>query len=169
MHFFETLTSDQRRTLAPLLSTQHYRRGEFLFHMGDVAGQVYFLRTGTAKVIVLAAAGEEHILDVVLPGDTFGEWALGGNTLHVATAQALSNVTVQTMSQTEFQELLQTYPHICHTFVHYVIERQRRLWTRLAVLLGAEAGPRLLAILLDLGTRFSAGTGDRYQVPGTVT
>jgi hypothetical protein len=40
---------------------------------------------------------------------------------------------------------------------------------RLAVLLGAEAGPRLLAILLDLGTRVNAGTGDHDQVSGTVT
>jgi CRP/FNR family cyclic AMP-dependent transcriptional regulator len=169
LRLFEDLTSDQRRTLAPLLDMQHFHRGEFLFHIGEVADQLYFLRTGTAKVSVLSAAGEEHILDVVLLGDTFGEWGLGANTPHVAAAQALSNVTVQTMSQAAFGEILQSYPHICHTFVRHLIERQRRLWTRLVVLLGAEAGPRLLAILLDLGAWFSAGTGDRYQVPGTLT
>jgi len=91
-------------------------------------------------MIVLSVVGEEHILDVVLPGDTFGEWRVGGNTLHVATAQALSNVTVQTMSQTGCQELLQTRPHICHTFVHHVIERQWGLWTHLCIddLIGAD-------------------------------
>lgn len=169
LHLFEHLSPDQRCILAPRLDAQHYHRSNVLFFMGEPADRLYFLQKGTVKISVLSPIGEERILDIVLPGETFGESVLSRGMRHSATAQALSNVTVQTMTREALMELLPVQPDICYTLIHHLVDRQQRLLMRLASLISVEAGPRLLVVLLDLSTRFDAGTDDRYQVPGSLT
>src|SRR5262249_60815601 len=84
---FETLTARQLRKLKPLLEVRHCRRGEYLFHMGDSADRLYFVEKGTVKVSVFSPDGEEHMLDIFKPGDTFGELFVDEDRRRRASAQ----------------------------------------------------------------------------------
>jgi hypothetical protein len=63
---FARLTDDERRALAPYLHTQHYRRGAFLFHVGEVADQLFWIYQGIVKVSAIMfgwrRTAAEHLL-----------------------------------------------------------------------------------------------------------
>src|SRR5690348_1423848 len=69
-----------------------YRRGEVLFHQGDPGDALVILESGTVKVLVYSDNGDETVLSIVGPGQSFGELALIDGEARSATVQALEPV-----------------------------------------------------------------------------
>ncbi|MGR8932435.1 MAG: Crp/Fnr family transcriptional regulator, partial [Gammaproteobacteria bacterium] len=47
--------------------------GEHLFHFGDLARYFYLLRTGQIQLYRLSPGGEEKVIEIIHPGQTFAE------------------------------------------------------------------------------------------------
>src|SRR5690348_9881981 len=92
LRLFETLTPRQLRKLKPLFGERHYRQGEVLFHAGDAADLLYFVEKGAIKVSIVSRDGDEHIMDIFKPGDTFGELFATEGHQRTTKAEALSSV-----------------------------------------------------------------------------
>lgn len=58
--------------LCSRLSREHYKKGDYLYHVGDTADAMYFINSG--KVKILTKKG--HLLSILRHGDCFGEGAL---------------------------------------------------------------------------------------------
>jgi CRP/FNR family cyclic AMP-dependent transcriptional regulator len=170
LRLFETLTPRQLRKLKPLFEVRRYRQGEVLFHTGDPADLLYFVEKGAIKVSLVSPDGDEHVLDIFKPGDTFGELFVTEGHQRTATAQALSLVIVRTLTEDAFKRLMQIAPDVCHYFVRSLVEDQRRTLVRLEAVMHMGAGPRLLTFLLDLAERCGRQTnGYSTLVPGRLT
>ncbi len=169
VQLFKGLAARELRELAPLLQTHDYHRGQFIFHIGEKADRLFFLDRGTVKISLISPEGEERILDVFKRGDTFGELFFGKDKRRVATAQAMTSVTVRTMTEEAFRGLMRTRPDLCLNFVRHLVDHQRRTLARMEALMHVAASPRLLAILLDLGERCAQLSDDRYTLLGTLT
>lgn len=155
LHLFTSLRPREIRALSNVLHEAAYRRGAFLFHMGDKADRLYFLCKGLVKVSVLSQNGDERTLDVFRPGDTFGELFFMTSTRRMYTAQAMTSVRVYTMTGEAFHALMRARPDLSHSFIRHLVRQQRRAMLRLEALLALDAGPRLLATLLDLAERLN--------------
>jgi len=170
LRLFETLTPRQLRKLKPLFGVRHYRQGEVLFQMGDTADLLYFVEKGAIKASLISPEGNEHVLDIFKPGDVFGELFATEGHQRTATAEALSTVIVRTLTEDAFKRLMQMLPDVCHYFVRYLVEEQRRTLVRLEAVMHMETGPRLLTFLLDLAERCGRRTnGYSTLVPGRIT
>src|SRR5687768_2975346 len=55
---------------------KHYRKGEELFAMGDPAPSFFFIIEGWVKLYRMTREGEESIINVFAPGETFAEAAV---------------------------------------------------------------------------------------------
>lgn len=161
LHLFAGLGARDFRALSGILREAAYRRGQYLFHMGDRADRLYFLQKGVVKISVLSRSGKERILEVFRPGDTFGELFLMSGARRIYTAQAVTAVRVYTATGEAFRALIRTRPDLSHNFIRHLVQQQRQAIRRLEALLTLEAGPRLLATLLDIGER----VGGSAQVP----
>src|SRR5262249_6014096 len=93
---FARLTDDERRALAPHVHTQRYRRGAFLFHVGEVADQLFWMYQGIVKVSALTLEGGERLLNIFWPGDSFGMICVGSDQRRLGVAQAIAPVSVLT-------------------------------------------------------------------------
>lgn len=169
LHLFSTLSHAELRELSPLLHRESHRRGEFLFHMGDRADRLYFLERGTVKAIVLSPDGDERILDVFRAGDLFGEVFFMTVARRIFAAQAVTPVTVYAMSEQSFAALLEQRPDLARNFIRHLARQYRRTTLRLQALLSASAGPRLLAILVDLGERLGRRVRGAHVLPTGLT
>jgi CRP/FNR family transcriptional regulator, cyclic AMP receptor protein len=170
LRLFETLTPRQLRKLKPLFEVGHYRQGEVLFQTGDKANLLYFVEKGAIKVSLISAEGDERILDIFKPGDTFGELFASQGHQRTATAQALSTVIVRTLTEDAFKRLMQIVPDVCHDFVRCLVEDQRHTLVRLEAVMHMGSGPRLLTFLLELAERCGRRTnGYSTLVPGRIT
>ena len=87
-----------------------------------------------------------------------------------AAAQALSTVTVRTLTEEAFKRVMQILPNVCHNFVRCLVEDQRRTLVRMEAVMHMGAGVRLLTFMLDLAERCGRRTnGYSTLVPGTFT
>jgi signal-transduction protein with cAMP-binding, CBS, and nucleotidyltransferase domain len=72
-YLFEDLTRAELEPLAAEVTTRRLVRGEYVFHQGDPADEIYVVQSGEVKDSVVDADGYEMIYFVHGPGMTFGE------------------------------------------------------------------------------------------------
>src|SRR5438552_18010674 len=103
---FAPMDDDERTALAAILDEVRFPSGQQIFHERDPGGICYVLRSGRVEMSVTDENGEKLILDVIEPGELFGELSLldGGNRSN--TAVALTNCEALVLERQEFVEFL---------------------------------------------------------------
>ena len=119
---FARLTDDDRRALAPYLHTQHYRRGAFLFHVGEVADQLFWIYQGIVKVSALTLDGGERLLNIFWPGDIFGMICVSDDQRRLGVAQAIASVSVLTTTPAGLAYLLRLRPDLAADLMHDLLD-----------------------------------------------
>jgi CRP-like cAMP-binding protein len=168
-HFLASLTPEELEGPSLVLRLERYRRGAFLFQAGDRADRLYILNKGTVKISIVSRDGDERILDIFRPGDVFGDLFLMTSARRIYSAEALTDATAYTMTEEVFHEVMSTRPHLRREFIRHLLRQQRRAILRLQALLHVKAGPRLLAMLLDLCDRLGQRTAAGWRLPRELT
>src|SRR5262245_7366646 len=86
--------------------------GSSVVREGDQADAFYVLAAGRARVVKAGRDGEEISLNVLRPGDSFGEVALLERTTRAATVRASSDVEVFRLDRGVFDALVNNHPEI---------------------------------------------------------
>ena len=90
--------------------------GEAVVRQGDPRDAYYVIAAGTARVVVENEDGQEVSLNVLGPGDAFGEAALLEGTPRTATVRASHPLTVLRLDRGVFQALVDSYPSVGEAF-----------------------------------------------------
>lgn len=128
-----------------------YASGDVIFMQGDAGDALYAVVSGKVRISAGTTDGKEIFLNIMEPGDTFGEIALldGGARTAAATATVASELVL--IRREHFLEVLTQEPRFALELLRLCGERLR--WTsgqaEDAALLDAEA--RLAKRLLNLG------------------
>ncbi|MGH8197311.1 MAG: Crp/Fnr family transcriptional regulator [Steroidobacteraceae bacterium] len=148
---FRGLPQPVLERIAGLAVQRSYRNGEIIFSQGDPGDALYAVVTGKIRISAGAADGREISLNIMEPGDTFGEIALldGGTRTASATATVASELV--SIRRDHFIGLVEREPRVALELLRLCGERLR--WTsglvEDAALLNASA--RLAKRLLSLG------------------
>lgn len=86
--------------------------GGVIVREGESADAFYVLASGKARVLKNGANGAEIALNVLRPGDSFGERGLLEKTNRSATVRASSDVELYRLDRSVFQALVKTNPEI---------------------------------------------------------
>ena len=80
-------------------------RGETLFHAGEARDRLYRVERGALCHYVRWDDHHHEVIEFAFPGDIIG---FGHLTTHTSTAQAVAKTIVSTVSEAEFERLLET-------------------------------------------------------------
>src|SRR5512140_1761945 len=70
---FSLLDRDERATLAALLESEHYSKGQTIFREGDAGDSLYVVLSGQVQVFTENTEGEKIVLSENENSDVFGE------------------------------------------------------------------------------------------------
>ncbi len=100
--------------------------GERLFSQGDDANYFFWLRTGLVKIYRLSPAGEEKVIEVAKPGQTFAEAIMfAGKPRHYhVSAEFIEGGEVWCFSNQDFKGILR---HSVETCFHLMTNMSQRL------------------------------------------
>lgn len=147
---FRGLTPPALERVAALATQRRYREGEVVCSQGDPGDALYGVVTGRVRISTGDADGREIFLNIMEPGDTFGEIALLDGGMRTATAVAMAPSELVALRRDHLMELLQREPQVALELLRLCGERLR--WTsgqvEDAALLGT--GARLAKRLLSL-------------------
>ncbi len=148
---FRRLSPPALQRIAELAVQRGFRNGEIVFSQGDPGDALYAVVTGKIRISAGAADGREIFLNIMEPGDTFGEIALLDGGARTASATATAPSELVSIRRDHFLALLEREPPVALELLHLCGERLR--WTsgmlEDAALLDAPA--RLAKRLLILG------------------
>lgn len=87
---------------------------EHLFHFGDQARYFYLLRTGQIQLYRLSPGGEEKVIEIIQPGQTFAEAVMFLKTnIYPVSAKAIVNSGLWRIDMAVFLSMLQESNELC--------------------------------------------------------
>lgn len=101
------LDAEERERVLRTARRRTYDRGEVLVHEGEPSDSLHMVATGRLAVRVSTPDGEHATINLLGPGDYFGELSLleGRQSVRSATIVALEPAETLTLSASEFRDL----------------------------------------------------------------
>lgn len=130
---------------------RRYNNGDVLFREGEPAREVFMLQDGRVRVLK-RVRNVERSLQILRPGDLFGEGALLPGTQRTASAVALSDVVVLALDPDTFNQLLQGSAQVASRLVQQLVRRLRDLEDQMENALLRDHPSKVVNALLKLAT-----------------
>jgi CRP-like cAMP-binding protein len=156
-----SLTSDERDQVLGSARRHRYDRGEILVHEGEPSDSLHLVATGRLAVRVSTAEGDNATLNILGPGDYFGELSLldGQQQVRTATIVALEPAETMALSASAFRDLRQRHPAADQLLLRLMARRIEELSARLLEASYDTLDRRLYRRLLELGSLYAAPGG----------
>lgn len=123
----EILLSKGGRSLRQAMTTVTLADGEVLFHRGEPGDALYVVDSGQARVFTLDEAGRELTLNVMEPGEAFGEMALLDSRPRSASVAAIGPTKLRCLRREDFLDQVHTSPQLTNTVIRLISERARHM------------------------------------------
>lgn len=130
-----------RARLADELRWTTLPRGAPLFRQGEVADDLYFVASGTLRVVATRADGCDVSLGEVGPGEPVGEMALLSGERRMATARAAADCELLRLTRRGFEELTKRSPASLALFARTMAARLARSARERAAVVSLRANP----------------------------
>ena len=169
VQIFSGLEREEMTRIAAHARSLRKARGEFIYTPGDRADYVYILKQGRVKLSVLAESGKEIAIDIIQPGEIFGEFALVDESLRSNMVQALDDIVMWIFPKSSFTHLLETQPKLALSYIRLVGDRRRRMEKKLSDITSKAVSARVCELLHELSTSSSENeiASSDYLVPLT--
>ena len=162
----EPLDDEQRRAVLQTAVRRRYRNGDSLFHQGDPGDSFHLLDKGHVAVRIVSRRGDTITLDIMEPGDSFGEQSiLSPDSRRTASVVAIGAVETLMLHRDAFIDLQQRYPGVSSVMVSLLASQVRRLSEQVMDAHTMSADERVLKQLRRLSTGFAIG--DSAVIPIT--
>ena len=154
----------EQERLAARMRRQAYRRGEVVVRQGDPGLSLHVVLEGRLKVLVGAQSGDEMLLAILGPGDTFGEVALLDGGPRSATVVALEPSRTASLSREDFVDLIRQSAAVRDGVLVALAGIIRRATDELADFVGLGLSGRLAKRLLALAQAHGQPVGGTIEL-----
>jgi CRP-like cAMP-binding protein len=146
------LPADDVRELMASARRRTFSKGEVVFHRDDLAESLHFVVRGRFAVRATTPLGDSVLLDVLGPGDAFGELALLlPDERRSATISALEAGETRSVYRDDFARLQRSHPGVKDVLLRVLAVQLRRASTRLVEAHYVDADTRVRRRLIELG------------------
>lgn len=137
---------------------RRYGNGEVLYREGDGAREVFLLQEGRVRV-VKRVRNVERSLQILRPGDLFGEGALLPGSTRTSSAVALSDVVVLALTPETFDQMMQSNAAVAQRLVQQLVRRLRDTEDQIENMLVKDSPSRVVNVLLKLAAETGRTSG----------
>ncbi|MBI2780579.1 MAG: Crp/Fnr family transcriptional regulator [Chloroflexi bacterium] len=166
---FHGIGGDELTRIAQTMTRRRFRRDEVIFHEGDPGDSLHVVVEGRVKITRESAEGDEAIVVILAPGDSFGELVLLDGAPRSATATAMEPSVTMTMARATFVELVESGSPFRAQLLIGIARRIRRLTDQLAEVHFLDLAGRLALQLTRLAEESGPGRTADITLGTTLT
>jgi CRP/FNR family transcriptional regulator, dissimilatory nitrate respiration regulator len=150
-YLFAGVPEDQLRPLLTTVQSVRLAAGDTLFNQGQRAERFFFVREGLIKLFRVSPEGDEKIIEMPRPGQTFAEAVMfmGNDTRYPVNAEALQDSCLLAFPQRAFREHLSNSIETCFGMLASMSRRLHGLVNQIESLTLQNATYRLISYLLE--------------------
>ncbi len=145
------LNSQEIDALLAYTRVERYRAGREIFSKGSPGDSMMAVLKGRVKISSLSPEGKEIVLNIISPGEIFGEIALLDGKERTADATAMGDCELLVLSRRDFLPFLERHADICLLLLSVLCERLRQTSEQLEDVTFRHLQSRLAKTLLRLG------------------
>jgi CRP/FNR family transcriptional regulator, cyclic AMP receptor protein len=151
------LPPDDVRRLLAIARRRTFARGEVVFHRDDPADSMHLVVRGRFGARVVTPLGDSVLVDVLGPGQSFGELALISDARRSATVEALQAGETRSVFRDDFTFLQREHPGVKDVLLRLLAEQLRRSTDRVVEAHYVDAETRVRRRLLELAATYDDG------------
>ena len=144
------LGDDEIRALLDACFTEHMAPGAQVFSPNQHADSFYVILAGRAKIYKLSPKGDEQILHLYGPGDTFGQAAMWAGVNYPAHAEVLQATTLLVVKRSVLKQLIIDSPDLAMAMLAGMSDKLREFNRLIEQLSLKEVPARLANALLEM-------------------
>ena len=158
---FRGLPAQTLTRVAALATRRMYDEGAVVFMRGDPGDSLCGVVTGRVRISSSGPGGKEVFLNIMEPGDAFGEIALLDGSPRTATATAMARTELVIIQRDAFFALLQSQPLLATHLIQLLCKRVRwtaeRMEDSALLTVPARLAKRLLSLASAFGREAESG------------
>jgi CRP/FNR family transcriptional regulator, cyclic AMP receptor protein len=131
-------------------TTEDYRNNQNVFLQGEVADSGFFIQKGRVKLTVTSEHGKEAVVGILNEGQFFGEGCLQGHPMRSATATALGDCRITSITKAAMLSAIRDQPKFSNLFMEHLLSRNNRIQEDVIDQLFNSSEKRLARLLLLL-------------------
>ena len=150
IYLFASLTDEQMNMMLDSAHLVELEQKQVLFEAGQAADDFYLLRSGQMKLYCLSPGGDEKVIEIVRPGETFAEAiTFMENQAYPVSAEAIMNSKLYCFKMKTFRNLMEGSPGTCMRLMADMSRRLRMRVNEINNLTLHNATYRLVVYLLE--------------------
>lgn len=160
------LTMEERRRIARTAVMLDVPKKVVLYFPKEATHYVYILKEGKVK-IYRQTDGKEIILNIINPGELFGELGLAGQQEREEVAEAMEDSVICIINMADMQELMQSMPNLNREVLKLLGNRVTKIQSRLEFLICKNAEQRIRSLIKEIARehgRVIAGNPEQIEV-----
>lgn len=150
---FSSMSHEEMERFASLSSMCEFSKGSTVYLPDEPSEHVYLLKEGAIKISRLGSDGEEIILDLIAPGEIFGEMSLLGEDARSTVAQAVENSLICSIRKENFFSFFTADKDLAFKVLRLVGLKRVEIETRLEELAYCSVPGRIASLLTRLAKR----------------
>ncbi len=164
-HFlFRHLREPEMAALLAHARIEHRKRNQVIFRKDSPGYGLMAVLSGRVKISSPGADGKEVVLNIINPGEVFGEVALLDGKPRTADAVAIAPSELMVIDRRDFVPFLESNPQVGIRLLAVLCERLRRTSEQLQDVLFLDLRARLAKTLLRLGETHGRTTAGGRQI-----
>jgi CRP/FNR family transcriptional regulator, cyclic AMP receptor protein len=161
---FSQLRESDLELLAPLLQQRDYTRNKVILFANDPVEAFYVVVSGQVKLMLIAEDGREVILEVMRPGDFFGEMALMDEEPYASSAIAMEDTSLLALHREDFRRSISEMPGMSFGLLRALCSRLREADHKIGGLILLDVAGRVSHLFLEMAAQ---NDGDHIPSPPT--
>ncbi len=162
---FSTLEEPVIEEIALLLIDRKFPKDAVIFEEGSVGDYMYLIREGQVKVTKMSDDGREKILEMLEPGDFFGDMSLLDREPRSASVKTTLACVLLALSRQDFLDLLRQNSEVSMEMLRVLSRRLRETDEQIRELLFERVEARTRRILVRMAKDPAPGDATRCTTP----
>jgi CRP-like cAMP-binding protein len=151
---FQSMQPAELDEIISFASERRFPRGAIIFHKGDPGSSIMAVLMGRVRVSSVSMEGKEVTLNVIGPGEIFGEIALLDGKPRSAGAQATEDTTLMVVERKHFLPFLMRHENLVERLLVIMCDRLRRTSLHVEEISLFDLQARLARVLVKLAADY---------------
>jgi CRP/FNR family cyclic AMP-dependent transcriptional regulator len=147
---FSSLDDKTLRHLEDVAVRRSYPKNTILISEGDQSDKLYAILSGKIKVVIIDPEGKEIVVNLLGPGDCFGEIAMIDGETRSATIITTEPTQVLTICKADFTPILTSNPDLMYNLLKVLARKVRVATSMVESLAFEDVYARLVRLLINL-------------------
>jgi len=163
-NIFKHIPNSKLLELEKNMGMKSEKKKAILYFQDQSSDTIYLLKKGKIKISRLTNGGRITVLQLLGPGEIFGESAIFGRGYHNNVAEVLEDAVICTIDKEYFLKMMMTNPTFNFTITKYIGWRLRKVETHVEDLLFKDAQQRISEFLISYIQKFGKEMADGWYV-----